>query len=323
MVNCRVADVIAVLHAEHRPSLGPLESVADLRFATAETFGDAVDGADAVLIWDFFSGALQTVWPRATKLRWVHAASAGVDTLLFDELIESDVQVTNSRGIFDRPIAEFVLGSILAFAKDSVRSLRLQADRTWEHRQTEQIGGTRALVVGTGSIGRETARMLTAVGMHVEGVGRTARTGDPDFGTVHASADLKDVVGEFDYLVLLAPLTDQTRDLVDRSVLAAMRPTARLINVGRGELVVTDDLVEALRTGAIAGAALDVFDTEPLPSEHPLWAMDQVLITPHMSGDADGWRERLADLFMDNAFRFLDGKPLRNTVDKKRGYVPG
>lgn len=323
MVNCRVADVIAVLHAEHRPSLGPLESVADLRFATAETFGDAIDGADAVLIWDFFSGALQTVWPRATKLRWVHAASAGVDTLLFDELIESDVQVTNSRGIFDRPIAEFVLGSILTFAKDSVRSLRLQADRTWEHRQTEQIGGTRALVVGTGSIGRETARMLTAVGMHVEGVGRTARTGDPDFGTVHASADLKDVVGEFDYLVLLAPLTDQTRDLVDRSVLAAMRPTARLINVGRGELVVTDDLVEALRTGAIAGAALDVFDTEPLPSEHPLWAMDQVLITPHMSGDADGWRERLADLFMDNAFRFLDGKPLRNTVDKKRGYVPG
>lgn len=323
MVNCRVADVIAVLHAEHRPSLGPLESVADLRFATAETFGDAIDGADAVLIWDFFSGALQTVWPRATKLRWVHAASAGVDTLLFDELIESDVQVTNSRGIFDRPIAEFVLGSILTFAKDSVRSLRLQADRTWEHRQTEQIGGTRALVVGTGSIGRETARMLTAVGMNVEGVGRTARNGDPDFGTVHASADLKDVVGEVDYLVLLAPLTDQTRDLVDRSVLAAMRPTARLINVGRGELVVTDDLVEALRTGAIAGAALDVFDTEPLPSEHPLWAMDQVLITPHMSGDADGWRERLADLFMDNAFRFLDGKPLRNTVDKKRGYVPG
>ena len=323
MVSCRVADVIAVLHAEHRPSLGPLESVADLRFATAETFGDAIDGADAVLIWDFFSGALQTVWPRATRLRWVHAASAGVDTLLFDELIESDVQVTNSRGIFDRPIAEFVLGSILTFAKDSVRSLRLQADRTWEHRQTEQIGGTRALVVGTGSIGRETARMLTAVGMNVEGVGRTARNGDPDFGTVHASADLKDVVGEVDYLVLLAPLTDQTRDLVDRSVLAAMRPTARLINVGRGELVVTDDLVEALRTGAIAGAALDVFDTEPLPSEHPLWAMDQVLITPHMSGDADGWRERLADLFMDNAFRFLDGKPLRNTVDKKRGYVPG
>ncbi|KAA0022774.1 D-2-hydroxyacid dehydrogenase [Antrihabitans cavernicola] len=297
--------------------------MAEVRYATADTLGDAVDGADAVLIWDFFSGALQTVWPRAKKLRWVHAASAGVDTLLFDSLVDSDVLVTNSRGVFDRPIAEFVLGSILAFAKGSAKSIALQAAGTWEHRQTEQIGGARALVVGTGSIGRETARLLTAVGMQVEGVGRTARTDDSDFGRVHASTELASLVRDVDYLVLLAPLTDQTRGLVDKAVLAAMPATARLINVGRGELVVTDHVVDALRAGVIAGAALDVFETEPLPPDHPLWSMEQVLITPHMSGDAVGWRDRLADLFIDNAFRYFDGKPLINVVDKKRGYVPG
>ena len=315
--------MIAVLHAEHQPQLDALDGVAELRFATADRLAEAVDGADALLVWDFFSGALETVWPQATSLRWVHAASAGVDTLLFDELVESDVQVTNSRGVFDRPIAEFVLGSILMFAKDSARSLRLQAQQTWQHRQTEQITGTRALVVGTGSIGRETARLLDTVGIDVEGAGRTARSDDSDFGIVHASADLESIAGQFDWIVLLAPLTEATSGMVDSAVLRAMKPTARLINVGRGELVVTDDLVDALRNGVIAGAALDVFDTEPLPAEHPLWAMDNVTITPHMSGDALGWRDRLADVFVDNVFRYVDGKPLRNVVDKGRGYVPG
>ena len=316
--------IIAVLHADHRPEgMESVAAVAELRYATADTLAEALTGANVLLVWDFFSTALRDAWDHADSLEWIHVAAAGVDTLLFDELVESDVVVTNSRGIFDRPIAEFVLATILAFAKDFPRSLRLQQQSTWQHRETEQVLGSRVLVVGTGAIGRATARLLTAAGLSVTGAGRVAREDDPDFGVVHCSDDIGAVVPDVDYLVLLAPLTAQTEGLVDAKVLAALPSTARVINVGRGELIVTDDLVQALTDGEIAGAALDVFDTEPLPSDHPLWGMDNVLITPHMSGDAVGWRRRLADLFVENFSRYADRAELLNVVDKDRGYVSG
>ncbi len=318
--------VVAILHADGAlRRFEAAEAVAEVRYATADTLGEALAGADVLLLWDFFSGALQDAWPQgAPTLRWIHIAAAGVDTLMFDELTASDVVVTNSRGIFDRPIAEFVLASILAFAKDIPRSLRLQSRAEWQHRETERIQDANVLVVGTGAIGRETAQLLSAVGMAVQGVGRVAREHDPDFGVVHASDDLARVVSDAHYLVLLAPLTEQTHGMVDASVLAAMRPDARVINVGRGELVVTDDLVRAVRDGQIAGAALDVFESEPLPSDHPLWSMDTVLISAHMSGDAVGWRDRLAQMFTDNLARYVAGdepETLPNVVDKHRGYV--
>ncbi|WP_068278162.1 D-2-hydroxyacid dehydrogenase [Aldersonia kunmingensis] len=312
--------VVAVLHAEHRPA-GLDELAAEIRYATTDTLREQLPGADVLLVWDFFSGALRDCWDVAEALKWVHVASAGVDTLLFGDLVESNVVVTNSRGIFDRPIAEYVLASILAFAKDLPTSARLQRERTWRHRETELITGTRALIVGTGAIGRETARLLRAVGIDVAGAGRRTRTGDPDFGVVHDSSELSAVVPEVDYLVLLAPLTDKTRGLIGAKVLSALPQTARVINVGRGELVVTDDLVAALQSGEIAGAALDVFDTEPLPPEHPLWAMENVLISPHLSGDAIGWRDRLERLFVDNFERYAVGTELLNVVDKRSGYV--
>ena len=316
--------IIAVLHADHRPEgMESVAAVAELRYATADTLAEALTGANVLLVWDFFSTALRDAWDHADSLEWIHVAAAGVDTLLFDELVESDVVVTNSRGIFDRPIAEFVLATILAFAKDFPRSLRLQQQSTWQHRETEQVLGSRVLVVGTGAIGRATARLLTAAGLSVTGAGRVAREDDPDFGVVHCSDDIGAVVPDVDYLVLLAPLTAQTEGLVDAKVLAALPSTARVINVGRGELIVTDYLVQALTDGEIAGAALDVFDTEPLPSDHPLWGMDNVLITPHMSGDAVGWRRRLADLFVENFSRYADRAELLNVVDKDRGYVSG
>lgn len=332
----RSRPVVVVLEAEgaHR-AFPQVEAAADVRYATAGTLAGALPGADVLLLWDFFSGALREAWPHADALRWIHIAAAGVDTLLFDELAASDVQVTNARGVFDRPIAEFVLGSVLALAKDTPRSVRLQDARRWQHRETERIDGAHALVAGTGAIGRETARLLRAVGMRVSGAGRTARGGDPDFGTVHASADLADVAGDVDYLVLAAPLTDQTRHMVDEAVLRALPPRARVINIGRGELVDTDALVAALRAGsggggpgalAIAGAALDVFETEPLPPDHPLWTIDSAIITAHMSGDAAGWRDELARQFEDNFALYARGTPpaeLHNVVDKQRGYVSG
>ena len=305
------------------PGLDSIVDGASVRYATAAELPTALPGAEILFVWDFRSDALRAAWPAADALRWVHAASAGVDRLLFDELVASDVVLTNSRGVFDEPMAEYVLGLVLAFAKDLPATLRLQAQRRWQHRETERIAGARALVVGTGPIGRAIARRLLAVGMHVAGAGRTARTGDPDFGTVHPTDRLADALPEADYVVLAAPLTDATRGLIDATALAAMKPTARLVNVGRGPLVVTDDLVEALAAQRIAGAALDVFSDEPLPETSPLWTMPQVIVSPHMSGDVRGWREELVALFADNLGRWREGRPLRNLVDKQQGYVRG
>ncbi|CAM2925321.1 D-2-hydroxyacid dehydrogenase [Saccharomonospora xinjiangensis] len=300
----------------------PIESVASVRYADAGELPSALRGADALFVYDFLSKAVPGAWHAADRLRWLHIASAGVDPVMFPELRDSDVVLTNSRGVFDAAIAEYVLGLVIAFAKDFAGSLRLQQQRTWRHRETERVAGTSALVVGTGPIGRAIARLLRVVGMRVAGAGRSARQGDPDFGDVVASDDLAQHLPGFDVVVAVAPLTEHTRGMFDARAFAAMREGARFVNVGRGELVVTADLVSALREGHLSGAALDVFEQEPLPPESPLWTMENVLVSAHMSGDVVGWRNALVELFADNFARWCDGRPLRNVVDKHLGYVP-
>ena len=320
MLNTRPT-VVALHDGDAPDEMARIAEHADLRYATGDQLPEALPGADALFVWAFRSQAIADAWPHADQLRWIHSASAGVDRLLFPELRDSPVQLTNSRGVFDQPIAEYVLGTVLTFAKDMHTTLRLQDAKQWKHRVTERIGGKTALVIGTGPIGRAIARQLTAAGLRVTGAGRTARTGDPDFGDVHASDNLPAVAGDFDYVVLVAPLTPQTHGLINADVLAAMRPTARFINVGRGELVDQPALTSALQQHHIAGAALDVFDTEPLPQDSPLWDMPHVLISPHMSGDTLGWTDELVDLFLTNLRAYTDGTDLRNVVDKHRGYV--
>ncbi|EID55344.1 phosphoglycerate dehydrogenase-like oxidoreductase [Saccharomonospora xinjiangensis XJ-54] len=315
--------VLAVLCGEQRPpDMEPIESVASVRYADAGELPSALRGADALFVYDFLSKAVPGAWHAADRLRWLHIASAGVDPVMFPELRDSDVVLTNSRGVFDAAIAEYVLGLVIAFAKDFAGSLRLQQQRTWRHRETERVAGTSALVVGTGPIGRAIARLLRAVGMRVAGAGRSARQADPDFGDVVASDDLARHLPGFDVVVAVAPLTEHTRGMFDAGAFAAMREGARFVNVGRGELVVTADLVSALREGRLSGAALDVFEQEPLPPESPLWTMENVLVSAHMSGDVVGWRNALVELFADNFARWCDGRPLRNVVDKHLGYVP-
>ncbi len=292
-----------------------------MRYATADDLAAALPGADILLVWDFTSDAVRPAWPAADVLHWVHTASAGVDQVAFPELLGSDVVLTNSRGIFDVPMAEYVLGAVLAFAKDLPGTVRLQDDRTWRHRETERIAGHSAVVVGSGPIGRAIGRLLRAVGMRVHLVGRTEHTGDSEFGTVFGQQSLPSLAPRTDYLVLAAPLTDQTRGMVDSALLNLLPRTARLINVGRGPLVVTDDLVTALHAGRLAGAALDVFETEPLPRDSPLWDTPGVVVSPHMSGDVHGWRDELVTLFAENLDRYAHGRPLHNVVDKTRGYV--
>lgn len=300
----------------------PVEAAATVRYTDAAGLGDALRGADALFMWDFLSDALESAWPSADVLRWLHIASAGVDKLLFPGLVSSDVVLTNSRGIFEDSIAEYVLGIILAFAKDLPGTLDAQRETHWRHRETERVAGREVLIAGTGPIGRSVARMLRAVGMRVSGIGRTRRENDPDFGIVHPSDELTAHLSTADFVVALAPLTEQTRGMFDTSAFRAMSRNARLINVGRGALVVTSDLVRALHEGEIAGAALDVFESEPLAPESPLWSMRNVLVSPHMSGDFIGWRTALAELFVDNFARWRAGNRLRNVVDKRLGYVP-
>jgi phosphoglycerate dehydrogenase-like enzyme len=320
-VTNRNPAVLVLENDDPPPQLALIERLSDVRRTNAANLADSLPGTEVLFLWDFWSDAVAAAWPRADALRWVHIASAGVDRLLFPELAASDVVVTNSRGIFDEPIAEYVLGMVLCFAKDLHTTLRLQADREWRHRETERITGARALVVGTGPIGRAIGRRLAAAGLAVTGLGRTARPADPDLGTVRPWDELHAALAEADYVVLAAPLTDLTRDMVDATALAAMRPSARLINVGRGQLVEEKALVVALEEGRIAGAALDVFATEPLAASSPLWTLPNVVVSPHMSGDAKGWHDRLVELFVDNLARYREGRALRNVVDKHLGYV--
>ncbi|RSN31504.1 hydroxyacid dehydrogenase [Amycolatopsis sp. WAC 04169] len=315
--------VLAVLCGDTRPpDMRAIEAEAVVRYTDAAGLADALSGADAFFVYDFLSTAVPGAWHAADRLRWLHIASAGVDPVLFPGLQESDVVLTNSRGVFDGAIAEYVLGVVLTFAKDFARSWDLQKQRQWKHRESERIAGRRVLVVGTGPIGRSIARMLRAAGMSVAGVGRRPRADDPDFGDVYASAELSRHLPGADYVVAVAPLTEQTKGMFDAEAFGVMKPGSRFVNVGRGELVVTSDLIGALRDGPLGGAAVDVFDTEPLPAESPLWTMENVLISPHMSGDFVGWRNTLVEVFADNFRRWRAGEPLRNVVDKQLGYVP-
>lgn len=302
-------------------NLAEIEKLAQVRLVTADELADALPGTEVLMFWDYFSGSLREHFDRADALAWIHVCAAGVDAIMFDGLRESDVTVTNARGVFDGPIAEFVLGSILAWDKRLHESRAFQNDKQWQWRETRRTTGSSALVVGTGGIGRAVARLLRAAGLEVTGAGRTARTDDPDFGDVIATDDLVEHVGVFDNVVMIAPLTEQTTGLVDARVLRAMKSTAHLINVGRGQLVVEDDLIEALRSGTIAAASLDVVETEPLPGSSPLWEMPQVAISPHMSGDVVGWRDELADRFLDRLRGYVAGEEFENQVDKSRGYV--
>ncbi|MFJ2603551.1 D-2-hydroxyacid dehydrogenase [Streptomyces sp. NPDC091279] len=309
---------LLVLDAEPLPRLDSLAGRARIEHTDAASLADRLPCADALLVWDFTSRAVRAAWPGdGPRPRWVHTASAGVDHLMCPELAGSDTVVTNARGVFDQPIAEYVAALVLAMAKDLPRTLDLQRERTWRHRESQRVGGTRACVVGSGPIGRAVARTLTALGITVALVGRTAQDG------VHGPEELDELIARADWVIAAAPLTEQTRGMFDARRFALMRPSARFVNVGRGALVVEDDLAEALGSGSIAGAALDTFVNEPLEQGSSLWGLPGLIVSPHMSGDVVGWRDELGSQFVELYGRWEAGKPLVNVVDKKRGYVPG
>jgi phosphoglycerate dehydrogenase-like enzyme len=311
------APILLVLEADPPPRLGRLAGRATVRYADEHNLAAQLPSADVLLVWDFLSDAVRLAWPgEGPRPRWVHTASAGVDRLLSPELINSETCVTNARGIFEKPIAEYVAGLVLAMAKDLPGTLELQRQRRWRHREGLQVAGSRATVIGAGPIGRAVAETLRTLGVHVAVTGRTARPG------VHGADQLDRLLTGADWVISAAPLTDATRGMFDARLFGLMQPSAHFINVGRGQLVVEDDLIAAVSKRWIAGAALDVFDHEPLHPESRLWDVPGLIVSPHMSGDTVGWRDRLGAQFVDLYELWSAGKPLPNVVDKKRGYVP-
>ncbi|HSY42174.1 MAG TPA: D-2-hydroxyacid dehydrogenase [Polyangia bacterium] len=312
---------VAVLLAQGQAPPDGLETVSELaRISMADdpaTLARALDAAEVLFVWDFRSRLLAGAWPHATSLRWIHTGSVGVDAVLLDEVVAGEVVVTNTRGVFERPIAEYVLALILTFAKDLRRTLAFQRERRWVHRETEVVQDRRVVVLGAGGVAREVAPLLRAAGMSVQVVGRSARHDEPGLGQVFATTDADELLAEADFVVLALPLTAETRGYLDARRIALLRPGARVINVGRGPLTVQDDLVAALQTGQVAGAALDVFAEEPLPAEHPFWAMDEVIVSPHMSGDRLGWERAVVEGFAENLGRWQRGEALVNVVDKQ------
>jgi len=264
---------------------------------------------------------------RAPKLRWVQLTSAGVDWLLDGDLAKSGVTLTTASGIHAVPISEYVMGVMLAFAKGLPGAIRAQAERTWRPYLAEELYDKTIGIVGLGAIGGYVAKLAKADGMRVLAVRRSAErrsTGDEagfsDVDELLPPADLPYLLSESDYIVIAVPLTAESRGLIGERELRAMKPTARIINIARGPIIDEAALVRALKEKWIGGAALDVFEHEPLPPESELWGMENVILTPHISGGTPVYMERAVELFCDNLRRYLAGEPLRNTVQVERGY---
>ena len=276
-----------------------------------------------VLVNAAFSGEpFRSLFPQGKKLKWIHSLSAGVENILSPEVIASPVPLSNGRGVFRRSLAEFALGAMLFFAKDLRRMLGNQEAGKWEPFDIEMLEGSTLGIVGYGEIGRATAKLARAFGMRVLAMRRRASlsTDDPDLDAVYAPEQLEDMLAAADYVLIAAPNTPETRGMIGEPELNYMKSTAVIINVGRGPVIVETALVQALENKRIRGAALDVFDHEPLPHGHPFYSFDNVLLSPHCADHTVGWVEMAVDLFVENFKLFEAGQPLKNIVDKKAGY---
>lgn len=263
----------------------------------------------------------------AKRLKWIHATAAGVGQLMYPELRQSGIAVTNARGIHSIPMAEHIVGMIIALAKRFPDALRYQMQGRWAQQELwdapmpmRELKGQLLLIVGFGSIGCEVARRIQPLGMRVWGVTRSG-AGDAQLAErILPVTELAKALPQADFVLLAAPETPESRRMIGEPELARMKRTAYLINVARGTIIDEPALMEALRRRAIAGAALDVAENEPLPPESLLWKLDNVFITPHVSAVSEHLWERQAELVLENLERWFSGRELINPVDLERGY---
>jgi phosphoglycerate dehydrogenase-like enzyme len=286
---------------------------------------EAIADADAYLGF----GMSRTLFAAGKRLKWVHTAAAGVGSLLFPEMIESDIVLTNSAGIHAVPMAEHVLGGLLYVLRQFDVAVAQQRNRVWNRdpfigpsTNVRELSECRALIVGAGGIGTEIARRLTALGARCIGIRRRPERGIPEgFEAVHGIADLDSLLPIADVLIVAAPATASTRGLVTADRLDHLPQGAIVVNVARGSLLDERALAERLRDGRLFGAVLDVFEREPLPADSDLWGVPRLLLTPHVSATSPrGYWRRELELFIDNWARFASGRPMRNVVDKQAGY---
>jgi phosphoglycerate dehydrogenase-like enzyme len=282
----------------------------------------AFEEAEVLLLGAVAASSLDHLVGRTPRLRWIHSASAGVDRISTSIVRERGLIVTNARGVFSRPIAEYVVMMSLAIARRLPQLLELQRERTWQPLRGRELSELTVGIVGYGSIGEEVARLLRPFGCRIVATRRHLERGAGDVENVELFGldELSEVLRMSDLIVVAAPLTDETAGLIGAEQLAEMREDAWLINIARGRLIDELALRRALESGWIGGAVLDVFSEEPLSPESPLYHTPNLLITPHTSWASDRVVERTVELFIDNLRRHLAGEPLRNLVDLEAGY---
>src|SRR6266699_2039609 len=261
------------------------------------------------------------------NLKWIHSTAAGVAQLMYPELRDSEILVTNPSGIFSVPMAEHTMGLLLALARNFPDSVRQQDLARWSQQELwdkpqhlTELNGRVLLIVGYGSIGREVAKRAEAFDMRVRGVTRSGKGDGARVEKIFARASLHEALPEADYVLIAAPETAETKRLIGAAEIAKMKRGAKLINVARGSLLDEAALIRALECGALGGAALDVANTEPLPAESPLWKVPNLMITPHTSGVSDRLWDRQTALLLELLERWFDGRDMFNRVDFERGY---
>ena len=266
----------------------------------------------------------QALMPQAPHLRWFQQWGAGADWLLdHPEVAASALMVTTGSGVHAIPISEHILAYLFAFARALPQAIRGQTQRVWQQPEWSRIfelAGKTMVLIGVGAIGERTALMANGLGMRVLGVRQNADVSTPGVEAMFAPEALLEVLPQADFVVITAPLTEATRGLIGEAELQAMKTTAYIVNIGRGGVIDEPALVRALQAGRLAGAGLDVFASEPLPPDSPLWAMENVIITGHYAGATPIYDERAMAIFLDNLRRYRAGEPLRNVVDKALGY---
>lgn len=323
MASLSERPTIVVVGDPCAPILEALPSREEARFVVANTEAElaaAAPAADAILAWWTGRELLDFVLMRAPQARWVHSIATGIDRIASPTLTAHPCVLTNTRDVFSPALAEFALLAMLFFAKDAPRLQRAREARRWDPFDVETLHGKTLGLVGFGSIGRATARLAAAFGMKVHVYRRHPGRAMADPLVSEVVEDKRELFARADYVVLAAPLTAETRHIVGAPELACMKRSAVLVNVGRGALVDEAALVDALQRRAIRGAALDVFEVEPLAPEHPLFGMDHVLLSPHCADRTATWQAEALDLFFDNLERFRAGQALLHPVDKVLGY---
>jgi phosphoglycerate dehydrogenase-like enzyme len=312
---------VLVLASQNDPQFTMLNELPHTVCGDVATCAQAAEDATVILLWSGSRDLLRAVFGTGNKVRWIHSRAAGLDNLLFPELVESPVLLTNGRGVFSASLGEFALAVILYFAKDLRRMIRNQVAAVWEPFDVEEISGRTVGIFGYGDIVRSVASRVHAMGMRVLATKRhVPRSADPLVEHFYKPEERREMMARCDYIVVTAPLTEETRHMIGDAEFGMMKNTAVVINVGRGPVIDEAALLRALTTKRIKGAGLDVFEREPLPPDNMLYKLENVLLSPHCADHTADWQDQAMRFFLTQYGRFERGEPLDSVVNKQLGY---